>query len=312
MISDNNKALRKCNNVFCSEVWKLRRLSSIAFIMLISFSLICFSGCANSNAEFKSLQKTCENLKVKVNAESKSLKDAVNDAKNKTSQISAEDVEDSSVLDNLNSLFDEVKNEDFSTISCLVGNADDIKKSNKELNNRLENYKDKTKQLQQASDDVQVSYRKHVLSEAKKIADDAVGKVKDPKVIDNLNEAINNNDTDAIPDAVKAVNESIEAKNKEDEEARKESQKKRLPTTVRKQPTNNVNPHPQVQHSQGRHPQGQHSQEQRPQEQHPQVSQKYVHPGSFCSREGATGVTTKGTPMVCISRDGDRPRWRRG
>lgn len=305
MISDNNKALRKCDNVFCSEVGKLRRLNSLAFIMLISFSLICFSGCADSNAEFQSLQKTCENLKVKVNAASKSLKDAVNDAKNKASQISAEDVEDSSVLDNLNSLFNEVKNEDFSTVSCLADNADDIKKSNKELNNRLENYKDKTKQLQQASDDVQVSYRKHVLGEAKKIADDAVGKVKDPKVIDNLNEAISNNDIDAIPDAVKAVNESIEAKNKEDEEARKESQKKRLPATVRKQPANNVNPQPQQQ------PQEQQPQQQ-PQTNQAQVSQNYVHPGSFCSQEGATGVTTKGTPMVCISRDGDRPRWRRG
>ncbi|MFU0566853.1 hypothetical protein [Gardnerella leopoldii] len=300
MIRDNNCALGKCSNVLHPKYRKFRRLSSLAFIVLISFSMVCFSGCADSNAEFKSLQKTCENLKVKVNAASKSLKDAVNDAKNKTSQISAEDVEDSSVLDNLNSLFDEVKNEDFSTISCLADNANDIKNSNKELNNRLENYKDKTKQLQQASDDVQVSYRKHVLSEAKKIADDAVGKVKDPKVIDNLNEAINNNDIDAIPDAVKAVNESIEAKNKEDEEARKESQKKRLPATVRKQPTNNVNPQPQQQ------PQ------QQPQTNQGQVSQNYVHPGSFCSQEGATGVTTKGTPMVCISRDGDRPRWRRG
>ncbi|RFT30034.1 hypothetical protein CG404_04720 [Bifidobacteriaceae bacterium VN003] len=300
MIRDNNCALGKCSNVLHPKYRKFRRLSPLAFIVLISFSMVCFSGCADSNAEFKSLQKTCENLKVKVNAASKSLKDAVNDAKNKTSQISAEDVEDSSVLDNLNSLFDEVKNEDFSTISCLADNANDIKNSNKELNNRLENYKDKTKQLQQASDDVQVSYRKHVLSEAKKIADDAVGKVKDPKVIDNLNEAINNNDIDAIPDAVKAVNESIEAKNKEDEEARKESQKKRLPATVRKQPTNNVNPQPQQQ------PQ------QQPQTNQGQVSQNYVHPGSFCSQEGATGVTTKGTPMVCISRDGDRPRWRRG
>lgn len=300
MIRDNNCALGKCSNVLHPKYRKFRRLSSLAFIVLISFSMVCFSGCADSNAEFKSLQKTCENLKVKVNAASKSLKDTVNDAKNKTSQISAEDVEDSSVLDNLNSLFDEVKNEDFSTISCLADNANDIKNSNKELNNRLENYKDKTKQLQQASDDVQVSYRKHVLSEAKKIADDAVGKVKDPKVIDNLNEAINNNDIDAIPDAVKAVNESIEAKNKEDEEARKESQKKRLPATVRKQPTNNVNPQPQQQ------PQ------QQPQTNQGQVSQNYVHPGSFCSQEGATGVTTKGTPMVCISRDGDRPRWRRG
>ena len=301
MIRDNNCALGKCSNVLHPKYRKFRRLSSLAFIVLISFSMVCFSGCADSNAEFKSLQKTCENLKVKVNAASKSLKDAVNDAKNKTSQISAEDVEDSSVLDNLNSLFNEVKNEDFSTVSCLADNADDIKKSNKELNNRLENYKDKTKQLQQASDDVQVSYRKHVLGEAKKIADDAVGKVKDPKVIDNLNEAISNNDIDAIPDAVKAVNESIEAKNKEDEEARKESQKKRLPATVRKQPANNVNPQPQQQ-----------PQEQQPQTNQAQVSQNYVHPGSFCSQEGATGVTTKGTPMVCISRDGDRPRWRRG
>lgn len=190
MIRDNNCALGKCSNVLHSKYRKFHRLSSLAFIILISFSMVCFSGCADSNAELQSLQKTCENLKVKVNAASKSLKDAVNDAKNKISQISVEDVEDSSVLDNLNSLFDEVKNEDFSTISCLADNANDIKNSNKELNNRLENYKDKTKQLQQASDDVQVSYRKHVLSEAKKIADDAVDKVKDPKVIDNLNEAI--------------------------------------------------------------------------------------------------------------------------
>ena len=292
MIRDNNCALGKCSNVLHSKYRKFRRLSSLAFIILISFSMVCFSGCANSNAEFKSLQKTCENLKVKVNAASKSLKDAVNDAKNKTSQISAEDVEDSSVLDNLNSLFDEVKNEDFSTISCLADNADDIKKSNKELNNRLENYKDKTKQLQQASDDVQVSYRKHVLSEAKKIADDAVGKVKDPKVIDDLNAAIDNGDIDAIPDAVKAVNESIEAKNKEDEEARNAAQQKRPPVVKHKQPVNNNVP-------------------QQSQDDQPSASQNYVHPGSFCSEEGATGITTKGTPMVCRSRDGDRPRWGR-
>ncbi|MCP2032169.1 hypothetical protein L1277_002268 [Okibacterium sp. HSC-33S16] len=36
-----------------------------------------------------------------------------------------------------------------------------------------------------------------------------------------------------------------------------------------------------------------------------------VHPGSFCSSEGATGVTVKGTPMVCSYKAGDeRLRWR--
>ena len=35
-----------------------------------------------------------------------------------------------------------------------------------------------------------------------------------------------------------------------------------------------------------------------------------VHPGAFCSSEGATGVTNRGTPMVCTSKAGDRARWR--
>lgn len=292
MIRDNNCALGKCSNVLHSKYRKFRRLSSLAFIVLISFSMVCFSGCADSNAEFKSLQKTCGNLKVKVNAASKALEDALNDAKNKTGQISSDDVEDSSVLDNLNSVLDEAKNVDFPTISCLADNKDDIKKSNKELNDQLKVYKDKIKELEQVSNDVQDSYRKHVFSEAKKIADDAVGKVKDPKVIDDLNAAIDNGDIDAIPDAVKAVNESIEAKNKEDEEARNAAQQKRPPVVKHKQPVNNNVP-------------------QQSQDDQPSASQNYVHPGSFCSEEGATGITTKGTPMVCRSRDGDRPRWGR-
>jgi micrococcal nuclease len=37
-----------------------------------------------------------------------------------------------------------------------------------------------------------------------------------------------------------------------------------------------------------------------------------VHPGSFCRPQGARGVTTRGTPMVCApARDG-RLRWRSG
>ena len=184
MIHDNNCALGQCGNVLHSKYRRFRRLSSLAFIILISFSMVCFSGCADSNAELQSLQKTCEKLKDKVDAESKALEDALNDAKNKTGQISSDDVEDSSVLDNLNSVLDEAKNVDFPTISCLADNKDDIKKSNKELNDQLKVYKDKIKELEQASNDVQDSYRKHVFSEAKKIADDAVGKVKDPKVID--------------------------------------------------------------------------------------------------------------------------------
>jgi hypothetical protein len=36
-----------------------------------------------------------------------------------------------------------------------------------------------------------------------------------------------------------------------------------------------------------------------------------VHPGAFCSPEGATGVTSAGTPMVCSTKPGDsRARWR--
>jgi len=36
-----------------------------------------------------------------------------------------------------------------------------------------------------------------------------------------------------------------------------------------------------------------------------------VHPGAFCAPVGATGVTTKGTPMVCSVKAGqDRARWR--
>lgn len=38
-----------------------------------------------------------------------------------------------------------------------------------------------------------------------------------------------------------------------------------------------------------------------------------VHPGSFCSPEGGTGSTTRGTPMVCsIGANGGRARWRGG
>jgi hypothetical protein len=36
-----------------------------------------------------------------------------------------------------------------------------------------------------------------------------------------------------------------------------------------------------------------------------------VHPGAFCSPEGATGVTSAGTPMVCSTKPGEsRARWR--
>jgi hypothetical protein len=36
-----------------------------------------------------------------------------------------------------------------------------------------------------------------------------------------------------------------------------------------------------------------------------------VHPGAFCSPQGATGVTSAGTPMVCSTKPGDsRARWR--
>jgi hypothetical protein len=41
----------------------------------------------------------------------------------------------------------------------------------------------------------------------------------------------------------------------------------------------------------------------------PKPSGGTVNPGSFCSSPGATGVTKKGTPMVCgIGSDG-RDRW---
>jgi hypothetical protein len=36
----------------------------------------------------------------------------------------------------------------------------------------------------------------------------------------------------------------------------------------------------------------------------------YVHAGAFCSPEGARGVTSTGTPMVCSKKAGDtRARW---
>lgn len=39
--------------------------------------------------------------------------------------------------------------------------------------------------------------------------------------------------------------------------------------------------------------------------------QQGVRPGAFCSPEGARGVTSKGTPMVCSKKPGDiRARWR--
>ena len=34
-----------------------------------------------------------------------------------------------------------------------------------------------------------------------------------------------------------------------------------------------------------------------------------LHQGAFCTPEGATGRTSAGTPMVCKSKHGDRPRW---
>lgn len=37
----------------------------------------------------------------------------------------------------------------------------------------------------------------------------------------------------------------------------------------------------------------------------------FVHPGAFCSPVGATGITDRGTPMVCSLKSGDdRARWR--
>lgn len=39
---------------------------------------------------------------------------------------------------------------------------------------------------------------------------------------------------------------------------------------------------------------------------------KVVHPGAFCSPEGAHGVTSKGTLMRCTKKSGeDRARWRK-
>jgi hypothetical protein len=35
-----------------------------------------------------------------------------------------------------------------------------------------------------------------------------------------------------------------------------------------------------------------------------------VHPGAFCSPEGALGETNRGTAMACTSTGGDRARWR--
>ena len=41
-----------------------------------------------------------------------------------------------------------------------------------------------------------------------------------------------------------------------------------------------------------------------------QSSTGTVHPGSYCSTPGATGVTTKGTPMVCAPGSDGEDRWR--
>lgn len=38
--------------------------------------------------------------------------------------------------------------------------------------------------------------------------------------------------------------------------------------------------------------------------------QSGVHPGAFCSPEGALGETNRGTAMACTSKGGDRARWR--
>ena len=43
----------------------------------------------------------------------------------------------------------------------------------------------------------------------------------------------------------------------------------------------------------------------------PQGGGSIVHPGSFCSTSGATGVTKKGTSMVCKEAKGGRLRWGR-
>ncbi|WP_374112303.1 DUF2510 domain-containing protein [Rhodococcus sp. CH91] len=42
----------------------------------------------------------------------------------------------------------------------------------------------------------------------------------------------------------------------------------------------------------------------------PQSDGGTVHPGSYCSTPGATGVTVKGTPMVCAPGSDGRDRWR--
>ncbi|WP_282700309.1 PASTA domain-containing protein [Streptomyces sp. CC219B] len=41
-------------------------------------------------------------------------------------------------------------------------------------------------------------------------------------------------------------------------------------------------------------------------------SVRTVHPGSYCSPAGATGVTSAGTPMICGPGSDGRNRWRRG
>jgi hypothetical protein len=41
----------------------------------------------------------------------------------------------------------------------------------------------------------------------------------------------------------------------------------------------------------------------------PVPSQRVVHPGAFCAPEGATGVTTAGTSMVCGPASDGRNRW---
>lgn len=42
----------------------------------------------------------------------------------------------------------------------------------------------------------------------------------------------------------------------------------------------------------------------------PQQGSGTVHPGAYCSSPGATGVTTKGTPMVCVGEGGGKGRWK--
>lgn len=42
----------------------------------------------------------------------------------------------------------------------------------------------------------------------------------------------------------------------------------------------------------------------------PPSVQSGVHPGAFCSPEGALGETNRGTAMACTSKAGDRARWR--